>query len=193
VVFYDGPTALSGNVNLTGGVATYSTTALTPGQHSLSAQYAGDTSNASGQSNVVNEVVNQISTTTTIASSNPTVNVGTQITFTATVTNTSGPAPTGTVQFTEGTTVLGSSTVSSNGHASLTLATLAPGTHTIVATYSGDTDNSGSASSGLVETIQQIATTTVLTSDVNPASAGATIHLSPTAPSRGWSPSAKGR
>ena len=180
VVFYDGPTALSGNVNLTGGVATYSTTALTPGQHSLSAQYAGDTSNASGQSNVVNEVVNQISTTTTIASSNPTVNVGTQITFTATVTNTSGPAPTGTVQFTEGTTVLGSSTVSSNGHASLTLATLTPGTHTIVATYSGDTDNSGSASSGLVETIQQIATTTVLTSDVNPASAGATIHLSAT-------------
>jgi sugar lactone lactonase YvrE len=190
VVFYDGATALSGNVSLSAsGVATYSTTQLTPGTHSLSAHYAGDTSNASGVSNVVIEVVNQISTTTTIVSSNTTVNVGTPITFTATVSNTSGPAPTGTVQFTDGTTVLGSGTVDSNGHASLTLATLAPGTHTIVATYSGDTDNSGSASSGLVETVQQIATTTVLTSDVNPASAGATIHLSATvAISAGASP-----
>jgi sugar lactone lactonase YvrE len=181
VVFYDGATALSGNVSLSAsGVATYSTTQLTPGQHSLSAQYAGDASNASGQSNVVTEVVNQISTVTTIASSNTTVNVGTSVTFTATVTNTIGPAPTGTVQFTDGTTALGSGTVDSNGHASLTLSTLTPGTHTIVATYSGDTDNSGSASSGLVETVQQIATTTVLTSDLNPASAGATIHLSAT-------------
>jgi sugar lactone lactonase YvrE len=190
VVFYDGATALSGNVSLSAsGVATYSTTQLAPGPHSLSAQYAGDTSNASGVSNVVIEVVNQITTVTTIASSNSTVNVGTPVTFTATVTNTSGPAPTGSVQFTDGITALGSGTVDSNGHASLTLATLAPGTHTIVATYSGDTDNAGSASSGLVETVQQIATTTVLTSDVNPANAGATIHLCATvAISAGASP-----
>jgi sugar lactone lactonase YvrE len=190
VVFYDGATALSGNVSLSAsGVATYSTTQLTAGTHSLSAQYAGDASNASGQSNVVTETVNQISTVTTIASSNSTVNVGTAVTFTATVTNTSGPAPTGSVQFTDGTAILGSGTVDSNGHASLTLATLVPGTHTIVATYSGDTDNSGSASTGLIETIQQIATTTVLSSDLNPASAGATIHLSATvAISAGASP-----
>ena len=190
VVFFDGATALSGNVGLSGsGVATYSTTQLTPGQHSLSAQYAGDASNATGQSNVVTEVVNQISTVTTIVSSNSTVNVGTPVTYTATVSNTSGPAPTGTVQFTEGPTVLGSGAVDSNGHASLTLATLAPGTHTILATYSGDSDNSGSASIGLVETVQQIATTSVLASDLNPASAGATIHLSATvAISAGASP-----
>jgi sugar lactone lactonase YvrE len=190
VVFYDGTTALSGDVSLSAsGVATYSTTALTPGPHNLSAQYAGDASNAAGQSNVVIETVNQISTVTTIASSNPTVNVGTSVTFTAAVSNTSGPIPTGTVQFMDGATPLGSSLVDSNGHASLTLATLAPGPHTIVATYSGDTDNSGSASSGLVETIQQIPTTTTLVSDLNPASAGATIHLSATvAISAGASP-----
>jgi hypothetical protein len=122
VVFYDGATALSGNVSLSAsGVANYSTTQLAPGQHSLSAQYAGDASNASGQSNVVTEVVNQISTVTTIASSNSTVNVGTPVTFTATVSNTSGPAPTGTVQFTDGATILGSGAVDSNGHASLTI------------------------------------------------------------------------
>ena len=127
VVFYDGATALSGNVSLSGsGVSTYSTTQLAPGQHSLSAQYAGDTSNASGQSNVVTEVVNQISTVTTIASSNPTVNVGMPVTFTATVSNTIGPVPTGSVQFTDGPTILGSGAVDSNGHALLTLATLAP-------------------------------------------------------------------
>jgi large repetitive protein len=180
-VFYDGATALSGNVSLSaGGVAAYSTTQLTPVQHSLSAQYAGDASNASGQSNVAMEVVNQISTVTTIASSNSTVNVGTAVIFTATVVNVSGPEPTGMVQFTEGTAVLGSGTVDSNGHATLTLSTLTPGTHTIIGTYSGDTDNSGSPSSGLVETIQQIPTTTALSSDLNPAGAGATIHLNAT-------------
>jgi sugar lactone lactonase YvrE len=178
VVFYDGATALSGNVSLnSGGVASFSTTALTPGPHSLSVQYAGDANNIAAQSNTVTETVNQLSTTTAIASSNSTVNAGVPVTFTATVTNTTGPVTTGTVQFTDGATTLGSGTVDSGGHAALVLSTLAPGAHHIVATYSGDTDNSASASGPLLQTIQQIPTTTVLTSDLNPAGAGATIHL----------------
>ena len=164
VVFYDGATALSGNVSLnSGGVASFSTTALTPGSHSLSVQYAGDANNIAAQSNTVTETVNQLSTTTTIASSNSTVNAGVPVTFTATVTNTTGPVPTGTVQFTDGATTLGSGTVDSGGHAALVLSTLAPGAHHIVATYSGDTDNSTSASGPLLQTIQQIPTTTALT------------------------------
>jgi sugar lactone lactonase YvrE len=178
VVFYDGATALSGNVSLNpSGIASFSTTQLTPGRHSLSVQYAGDPTNAAGQSNVVAETVNQISTVTTIASSNSSINAGVPVTFTATVANATGSEPTGTVQFTEGATALGTGTVDSNGHATITLSALAPGAHNIIATYSGDTDNAASSSSPLLETIQQVPTATVLTSDLNPAGAGATVHL----------------
>ena len=178
VVFYDGGTALSGIVNLTViGQATYSTAKLTPGRHNLSAEYAGDAANAASPSNTVVELVNQASTVTTLASSNAKVNVGTPVTFTAEVLSSSGPAPTGNVQFAEGNVLRGTSAVDSNGFATLTVSTFAVGMHTIVATYSGDTDSSGSSSGPLAETVQQIQSSIVLTSDSNPASAGATLHL----------------
>jgi sugar lactone lactonase YvrE len=177
VTFYDGTTALIA-VNLSAsGVATYSTTQLSVGPHSLSVQYAGDTSNASGQSNVVSEVIQQATTGTTLSSSNITAPVGSQVTFTAVVTSTNGPEPTGTVQFNDGSTSLGSSMVGSNGTAVLSLTSLAPGTHSIVAVYSGDTDNLTSTSAPLIETIQQIATATALSPSLNPISAGATLNL----------------
>src|ERR1700761_8736646 len=66
VVFYDNGSALSGNVTLNGsGTATFSTTNLAPGAHTLTAQYTGDTNNASGTSNAVNESILQATTNTT--------------------------------------------------------------------------------------------------------------------------------
>lgn len=178
VVFYDGGTALSGIVDLSAtGQAIYSTSQLMPGQHSLSVEYAGDAANAASTSNTVVEAVNQASTVTTLASSNATVNVGTSIAFTAKVLSNSGPTPSGNVQFTEGGVLQGTGTVDSNGFAMLTISAFTVGTHSIVATYSGDTDSSGSSSSPLAEIVQQIPTVTALTSDTNPASAGAILHL----------------
>ncbi len=177
VTFYDGTAPLSGNVTLSGGKATFSTTQLTPGTHSLTAQYAGDTNDTAGTSNAISEVINQTTTTTTLASSNANVVVGTTVNFTAAVTSSNGTTPTGSVQFSEGGTVLGSAPLASSGTATLPLSSLAPGQHNIVATYSGDQNNGGSTSSALVETIQQIPTTTTLTSDTGSLSAGATVHL----------------
>jgi len=177
VTFYDGTIALGAATLSTSGGATYSTVQLSPGTHSLSVQYGGDASNASGTSNVVNEVVQQATTGTTLSSSNPTATVGSQVTFTATVVSTNGPAPTGTVQFNDGGTSLGSAVVGSNGTAVLSSASLAPGVHSIVAVYSGDQDDAASSSSPLKETIQQIATATALSSNLNPISAGATLTL----------------
>lgn len=178
IVFYDGDTALSGTITLTAtGQATYSTAQLAPGQHNLSAEYAGDSANAAGPSNIAVEAVNQSATVATLVSSNSTVNVGTSVTFTARVLSSSGLVPTGSVLFAEGSIVRGTSTVDSNGFAALAVATFTVGTHNIVATYSGDTDTASSVSSPLAVTVQQIQTMTVLTSDTNPASAGATVHL----------------
>jgi len=177
IVFYDGTTAIGSAAVNGSGVATFSTALLSAATHSLTAQYSGDTTNASATSNVVSEVIQLATSVTTLASNQATATVGTTVTFTSSVTSTNGPAPTGTVQFTDGTTLLGSASVLANGTASLPVSILAPGAHAIVATYSGDSDNATSSSSPFVETINQIATATTLTSDLNPANAGATVHL----------------
>jgi hypothetical protein len=80
-------------------------------------------------------------TTLALASSQPVSNVNSPVTFTATITPTTpttAPTPTGTVVFSDGATNLGTANVSASA-ASFTTSTLTAGTHTIAATYSGDT------------------------------------------------------
>jgi len=71
------------------------------------------------------------------------------VTFTATFTPS---AATGTVQFKDGATVLGSVTVS-GGAAAFQTSTLAVGSHSITAVYSGDGNYNTSTPSGLTQTI----------------------------------------
>jgi sugar lactone lactonase YvrE/predicted secreted protein len=168
VTFLDGTTAIGAGA-LTGGVASFKTSTLTPGTHSLTATYAGDGTNAAGKSNAVSLVVQQATTSTVVATSSATAAVGTAVTFTATVASANGPAPTGTVQFTDGGVALGTGTLGSNGEATFTTSSLAPGTHSIAAVYAGDTDDATSTSAAISEVIQQIGTTTVLAATPNPA------------------------
>ena len=176
MVFYDGTTAL-GTVPIASGVATLTTTSLGVGSHSLSGVASGDAANLTGTTNVVAEVVNATATTTVLGSNNSSVSVGTSVTLTASVSNGTAQVPTGTVQFTDGAAVLGSVAVSPSGQAVLVLSTLTPGVHSIVAVYSGDTNDQGSQSAALNQTVQPIATTTTLTASANPSSAGATEQL----------------
>jgi len=178
ITFYDGTTAIgSANLNA-GGSATFSTTTLAVGTQVLTAKYSGDAINAAGTSNTFNEVVDQATTTTLLSSSNTTAPVGTTVTFTATVATTNGPQPTGNVEFMAGTTSLGSTPLDGTGTAILPISTLAPGTYPIAAIYSGDTDDHTSSSVPLTETIQQIPTSTGISSSLNPISAGAVLTLS---------------
>src|SRR5207245_2615241 len=63
---------------------------------------------------------------------------GQAVTFTATVTSGGGPVSSGMVTFKEGNTVLAASVdLDSMGHASLAIATLIAGSHTISAFYNG--------------------------------------------------------
>ncbi len=176
ISFYDG-SSLIGTSSLTSGVATITTTQLTAATHKLTAQYSGDTTNATATSNTVSEVVNHATTVTMLASTNATPTVGNSVAFNASVSSTNGPVPTGTVTFTDGVTNIGSGTLDSNGNTNFSTATLTPGTHKIVATYNGDSNDATSASTALVETVQQIATVTALSSSANPANAGASVKL----------------
>ncbi len=176
VTFYDGTTAI-GTSTLVAGAVSISTTQLSPGVHSLTAQTAASGNNAASTSNVVTETITEGTTLTTLASSASNVKFGTAVTFTATVISTNGPTPTGNVQFKEGNTVLGTGTISASGIATLTLSSVAPGSHNIVAAYLGDANDSVSNSVPLIEVIQQIPTTTTLTSNAASANAGAAIQL----------------
>jgi sugar lactone lactonase YvrE len=138
----------------------------------ITASYLGDPNYSASTSNVVNQVVNQAQTSTAV-SANPNPGIaGAPVVLTATITVTLGVSkPTGTVTFVDTfngvATTLGSPALSGTGTATVS-PMLAPGSHSIVATYSGDTDD-GTSTGTLLLTVNQAVTTTVLTSSANPS------------------------
>ena len=96
-------------------------------------------------------------TATALTSSPNPSKFGQTVTFTATVTAQAGfdkGTPTGTVSFFDGTTKMGTSNVDSSGVATLTSTTLAVGTDSITATYSGDTNFVTSTSPAVQQVVQ---------------------------------------
>ncbi len=91
------------------------------------------------------------------SSANPTY-VGAPVTFTATVTSAAG-TPTGTVSFYDGTTLLGSGTLSS-GVAAYTTSALTSGTHSIVAAYAGDSKFAAVTSSAVGQVVEDFTVAT---------------------------------
>src|SRR5207247_9140460 len=83
----------SGNLDATRH-ATFATSALTVGSHSITARYNGDTNFSGSTSTALTQTVNKASTTTSLTSgTNPSV-FGQSVTFTATVTVTAPGAGT---------------------------------------------------------------------------------------------------
>jgi hypothetical protein len=159
-------TAFGTPVSVSGGTATSSpATNLLPGTYTVTYVTSGDP-NFLGTSGSFTFVVSLIPTTTGLtATPNPVV-FGQPLTLVATVSHSTGPGtPSGTVTFKDGATVLATETAaaSSGGsaQASFTTALLASGTHTITATYSGDSDFATSTSSAVVVTVTQQTTKVV--------------------------------
>ena len=160
VTFSDGSTTL-GQGTVSAGTATYSSSSMAIGSHSITATYSGDSNFTGGTSTALSQVVQQATTTTALsASANPST-FGASVTFTATVTAQASGSPTGTVTFSDGSTTLGQGTVNA-GTATYSTASLAPGSHSITATYSGDSNFTGSASTVLGQVVQKANTTVAL-------------------------------
>jgi Bacterial Ig-like domain (group 3) len=171
VDFTNGNTDLTpGGVSLSGQVATFTTASLSLGSDTITATYRGDTDFAGSVSSTLVQVVNKAGTTTTITASVASSPFGQHLTFTAAVSAMPPGAgiPTGTVDFFDVTTGidLGLATLSS-GHATLTVSTLAVGSHSITATYSGD--GNFLASTGSTATITVLGSAYVL----DPTASGA--------------------
>jgi hypothetical protein len=179
VTFLDGITVLATR-NLTNGTATFSTAALSVGSHTISVVYNGSATVGGCVSPSLAQVVNQASTTTALsASANPAA-AGQPVKLTAVVAAvTPGKStPTGSVTFYEGTTTLGSASLS-GGKANLNMV-LGVGSHTISATYSGSAGFGGSTSAALTVVVNRAATTTTLTSSANPSTYSKKVTFSAT-------------
>jgi hypothetical protein len=149
VTFKQGATVL-GTGTLSGGTASFSISTLGVGTKSITAVYVGD-SNFASSSKTMSQVVNKATTTTTLVSSLNPSQSGQSVTFTASVAPQFSGTPGGYVTFYEGTTVL-KTVYMSGGTANFTTSTLATGTHTITATYNGNSTFVGSSAS-LTQTV----------------------------------------
>jgi len=184
VTFNDGGSAIDVEP-VVGGVATFATSALAVGDHTISADYSGDSTDdaSSGQLTGNPQTVAKADTTTALASDTNPSTFGQSITFTATVSAT-GPGagtPTGTVTFLDGATPIGSSPLS-GGVATLATSALAAGSHTINASYAGDSDFNGSsgALTGNPQVVNKADTTTSVTSNANPSVFGQSVTFTAT-------------
>ena len=179
VAFMDG-TAKLGTAPLNSSVATFSTTALALGTHSITAVYSGDADFIASTSSPRQQLVG--GTTTALASSVNPSTFGQSVTFTATVAPQAagGPVPTGAVIFMDGTTVLGNSMLNTAGIAGFSTAGLSGGPHSITAVYQGSAQSVASTSNAINQVVNPESTTTTITSSANPSTFGQSITLTAT-------------
>jgi hypothetical protein len=178
ITFLDGTTSL-GTASVSSNAAQLAVSSLSAGSHSIAAKYNGDANFSLSTSAAITQTVNQSSTATNIASTvNPSA-FGQSVVFTATVQPPTGITASGTVTFLDGATSLGTAPVSNNS-AQLAVSGLSLGSHSITASYGGNANLSGSASSVLTETVNQAATATSISSSANPASFGQAVTFTAT-------------
>ncbi len=159
VTFQEGGTVLGTGTLDAAGTARFATASLAVGPHTITAIYGGDDSFLTSTSTPLTQTVlapaGPIATTTSLAATPSPANSGQTVTLTARVGRATGSpgVPTGVVTFTEGATVLGTGTLDGTGLATFSTAALAPGNHTIAASYGGDARFAPSSSPPIVETI----------------------------------------
>jgi hypothetical protein len=192
VVFSDGVNQL-GSAVLVNGKASLSVSSLGTGSHSLTAAYGGDAnfnpSGAQGANSVTQNVGKNSVAVTISASPNPST-FGQIVTLTANFSTAAGGSvsPTGSVSFSDGTISLGSSPIV-GGVATLSVTSLAPGSHSVVGAYSGDNNFSAAASSVLSVLVNKLLTTTALTSSMNPTTNASSLVLNAVVTANGKTPS----
>jgi hypothetical protein len=157
------------------GVATLTTSDLPAGTFSVTADYSGDAVFLASSASVSQAVDKRASTTTVTSSLNPSI-YGDAVTFTMTV----APSPataTGTVQLVVDGVSAGSPVSLVSGSATATLSSLAAGTHTITAVYSGDGTYLGGPSGSLDQVVGKAASTTVVSALPAAPVFGQTVNL----------------
>jgi|GEM_PF-797410 parallel beta-helix repeat (two copies) len=185
IKFFDGATLLATKTPATG-IATFLTSSLAIGNHSITAVFSGSASYLASTSAPLTETVSAAVTTTTLTSSPNPSSWGGGVTLAATVSSVAG-TPTGTVSFTDGATALGTATLTS-GQATITAPALAVGTHPITATYSGGASYLASVSAPVSHVVNRTVSTVGVTSAPNPSVNGSAFTVTATVASTAGTP-----
>jgi hypothetical protein len=161
--------------------------------YNIVAVYTGDNTFAPSTSAAQSATINKATPSTTLTVSANPVATGVSDTLTATISVPVGTNPTGTVTFFDGATQIGTAqqvnqvitgdTVTFTASLTTTFSTL--GSHSITATYNGDSNFNANTSSAVALQVVNATTTVVTTDTANPAASGATVHLTATVSSAG--------
>ncbi len=168
VEFFDGTTDL-GPADVDHGEAVFVSDTLTGGVHSFTAVYSGDANNLPSTSAPASATIYQAAPQLSLSASQTDVSDGAPVTFTVYVVSSTGNGtPSGSVTFYDGTTALGTKTLPGvpGQMAVLTTSSLSHGTHTITASYGGDTNFGPGTSAPVTVNVGVIGTTTSLTSSL---------------------------
>jgi sugar lactone lactonase YvrE len=183
IFFYDGVNLLGSQAINASYMATYTTSTLTNGLHSITAQFvpSADTQLQSSTSAVLSQDVQAAATIAVVSSQNPST-YGIAVTFTATIASAAAFPATGTVTFLNNGVSIGTGTLSgSPATATLLISSLPVGTDPITVTYAGDSYNSSASSAVLNQVVDEGQTvTTVTLATPNPGIAGTTETISAT-------------
>ncbi len=150
-MFQEGQTVLGSAVVSGAGVASFATSALAVGSHTVTATYSGSPNTNASNSSVV-QIVQPASSSVVLSGTPNPAALGSTVTLQAHVTSL-GAQPSGVVQFSDQFGLLGTGTLSA-GLVTFSTNTLSSGTHNIVATYAGGGNFAGGLSPVLAEVIQ---------------------------------------
>jgi len=178
VQFKDAGVNLGSAVTLSDGVASLSTSSLTPGSHSLTATYSGDGNTGASASAASAYEVAQVISAVTLSSANATSTVGQNVALTASLT---GKSVSGTLRFMEGSMELGTLNILSCPTV-FNISTLGVGVHQITVIYSGDAINLPATSAVLTITVNPVIvpSTSTISASVSAATVGQSVTLSVT-------------
>ena len=164
VFFLDGASVV-GIAPVSGGKATLTTTFTTAGAHSLTARYSGDATYQGSTSAVYTQTVDSSTTPTDtleLAVSTATAVFGQHVVLFARVVGNISTPPTGTVNFFDGSTNIGSANLSFSS--AYLVVTFAVGTHSITASWAGDSNWPAATSAAVTLTVTRAASRVILTS-----------------------------
>lgn len=150
------------------------------GDVTVLANYSGDTLRQASQSPPVTLVATPAASSVIMTSAPNPARFGFPVTLSAVITGVDGINPTGKVVFKEGSSIIGTASIS-GATATITSTILAMGVHSIVASYLGDDNYVGSASKPYTQAIDQgEAATMTIGSSTNPSVFGTNVVFTAT-------------
>jgi hypothetical protein len=182
VTFLDGTKVLAQLALNSSGTASFTTSTLGAGSHTITAIYYSDPvfATSSGDDSANPQIVQDGTNTALSSAPSPSV-YGQAVTLTAIITPQDAGAgtPTGTVTFMDGTTTLATGVPVNSGTATFTTSALSVASHSLTATFTG-TPGWGSSSGNTTQVVNQDSTTTSLVSSANPSVYGQHVQFTAT-------------